>query len=110
MTNAIHAMEERTLSPDDRTTKWPDSCQHYGYRMRHSLGKFTKIFDPFFTTKAHGMGTGLGLYNVRTILRKYHGDLTIESEVGKGTTFHLIFPSTPSIEPVPHVPNSLSSH
>jgi signal transduction histidine kinase len=55
-----------------------------------------KIFDPFFTTKAVGKGTGLGLYNVRTIVRKYQGELKIESEVGKGTKVHLKFPCFPS--------------
>jgi signal transduction histidine kinase len=54
-----------------------------------------KIFDPFFTTKPEGKGTGLGLYNVRTIVRKYNGELTIESSVGEGTTFQLSFPRIP---------------
>jgi signal transduction histidine kinase len=51
-----------------------------------------KIFDPFFTSKGVGKGTGLGLYNVRTIVRKYHGELKVESVVGKGTTVQLMFP------------------
>lgn len=111
MTNAIHAMEGKghlVLTTGQQNGLTHVSITDTGCGIPSE--NLQKIFDPFFTTKAHGMGTGLGLYNVRTILRKYHGDLTIESEVGKGTTFHLIFPSTPSIEPVPHVPNSLSSH
>ncbi|MBA3614110.1 MAG: GHKL domain-containing protein, partial [Nitrospirales bacterium] len=52
-----------------------------------------KIFNPFFSTKPKGQGTGLGLYNVKTIVKKYHGDLQVESEQGKGTTFRLSFPA-----------------
>ncbi len=51
-----------------------------------------KIFEPFFTTKAPGKGTGLGLYNVRMITRKYRGDLTVKSVLEKGTTMTLVFP------------------
>ena len=49
----------------------------------------SKIFDPFFTTKAEGKGTGLGLSVSYGIVQKMGGKITVESEVGKGTVFHL---------------------
>ncbi|MDL1967760.1 MAG: ATP-binding protein [Deltaproteobacteria bacterium] len=54
----------------------------------------TKIFDPFFTTKPVGKGTGLGLSTSYGIVEKLGGQLTVESEVDKGTTFHIALPPT----------------
>lgn len=53
-----------------------------------------KIFDPFFTTKAVGQGTGLGLSTSYSIVENLGGRLTVESEVGKGTIFHITLPPT----------------
>jgi len=49
-----------------------------------------KIFDPFFSTKTRRFGMGLPL--VKQIVAEHLGEITAESEVGKGTTFRLIFP------------------
>jgi len=51
-----------------------------------------KIFDPFFTTKDPGQGTGLGLSVTYSTIERHHGKITVESEIGKGTTFSVFLP------------------
>jgi signal transduction histidine kinase len=51
-----------------------------------------KIFNPFFTTKESGKGTGLGLGIVNSIIASMKGEITVDSVVGKGTTFSIRFP------------------
>jgi two-component system NtrC family sensor kinase len=52
----------------------------------------SKIFDPFFTTKGEGKGVGLGLAVVYGVIHAHAGDIEVNSEVGKGTEFHVSIP------------------
>jgi signal transduction histidine kinase len=52
----------------------------------------SKLFTPFFTTKETGKGTGLGLAISYGIIQSHNGEIDVESEVGKGSTFRIKLP------------------
>ena len=57
-----------------------------------------KIFEPFYTSKEVGQGTGLGLYMCHTILANHDGQINVESEEGRGTTFTIKLPLSHAVD------------
>ena len=91
--NGVDAMDaegELRLSTSSTKKTHTISVADNGSGMDEATQK--KIFDPFFTTKDPGKGTGLGLHVVRKIVEKHGAKLDLKSELGKGTTFTVIFP------------------
>jgi signal transduction histidine kinase len=79
----------KKFSEEDRLVKIRISDTGVGIKKED----LENIFDPFFTTKAPDKGTGLGLSISLRIVESLRGEMRVESEVGKGTTFEIYFPA-----------------
>jgi signal transduction histidine kinase len=97
--NAVQAMLGMDVPLEDRKlfieTARDDAANQARIRVRDtgpgiSPNRLKSIFQPFFTTKDHG--TGLGLYISRRVMEDQGGTLSVESEVGVGTTFSITLP------------------
>jgi two-component system, NtrC family, sensor kinase len=91
--NAAHALngngELKLLTKSEEDSVVVQICDNGPGISKDFVGK---IFEPFFTTKDPDKGTGLGLNIVYRIVQKYNGNISVESEKGKGTTFTIHFP------------------
>ncbi|MEJ5366596.1 MAG: ATP-binding protein [Desulfosoma sp.] len=109
--NALDAME-KTGGTLDITTRFEDGrvivdVADTGEGIPQAI--LQRIFDPFFTTKPVGKGTGLGLSICYGIIRKLGGDISVNSAVGVGTTFHIYLPPGDGVvETPPPGPETLS--
>ena len=108
-TNAAHAMRENggvlevklfqvTLN-EEFTKNYPDLKLGQYIKLSfkdtgHGIPEDVKdsIFNPYFTTKEKGDGTGLGLAVVHGIVKNLEGEITVESQPGKGSTFDIYLP------------------
>ncbi|MDZ7760396.1 MAG: ATP-binding protein [Desulfovermiculus sp.] len=95
--NAIHALREITdqtgqlhIALDEQNSKGRIRITDNGPGIPDQVQE--RIFDLFYTTKPEGKGTGLGLPICRRIMQRLGGDIWFESQVGKGTTFHISLP------------------
>jgi signal transduction histidine kinase len=91
--NAVQAIE---IQGEIRVKTWTESNSIFISIADTGTGIpseiLTRIFEPFFTTKEVGKGTGLGLSVTYDIIKRHEGEIRVESELGKGTTFTIIIP------------------
>ncbi|MFK4764580.1 ATP-binding protein [Desulfobaculum sp. SPO524] len=98
--DAINMWSEKDGDPDDRvisittfTTQEDVAIQVSDTGAGINPAQLDKIFEPFFTTKETGQGMGLGLAISYGIVKDYRGNISVDSQVGAGTTFTVRFPA-----------------
>lgn len=99
--NAAHAIDEGKAQQNTITVRtWARGGDVFGEvaDTGHGIARenLERVFDPFFTTKKVGQGSGLGLTISRNIVTEFGGDITVESEVGKGTRVVVRLPAAPA--------------
>ena len=100
ISNACDAMaevEEPTLTLRLQQIAGPNDAPFWEFTVTDNgtgiaPGDVDRVFTSFFTTKGKGKGTGLGLAIVQSIIHNHGGDITVTSELGKGTTFSVLLP------------------
>ena len=106
--NAVDAMDgegtvtlnlTRILANDEMLEQFPQISDSDYFKIDitdtgHGMdqGMLERIFEPFFTTKEVGKGTGLGLATVHAIIEEHKAEILVSSQLGRGTTFTILFP------------------
>jgi two-component system NtrC family sensor kinase len=94
--NARDAIEESDRDGWIRVTSIREDDQVVVRVSDNGIGipsdELDRIYDPFFTTKPPGKGTGLGLFTCYRTVHRHGGEITVDSQIGVGTTFEVALP------------------
>jgi signal transduction histidine kinase len=101
--NALHAVAKGPTEPRIRVATglqedgrvWVEVQDNGRGIAPEHLGR---VFEPFFTTKPPGVGTGLGLFICHGIITGFGGELSVESQPGRGATFRVLLPAAPAAQ------------
>jgi signal transduction histidine kinase len=108
--NAAHAIDEGNVQGNRiEVSTWARGDEVFAEVKDTGRGisaeNLPRIFEPFFTTKSAGVGSGLGLPICRNIINEFGGEITVDSDLGKGTRFTVRLPvrAAPAQAPAPAV-------